>query len=92
MSEMRFQWDLANAHGNLRKHGVDFAYAVGAFEDSRALTIPDPHGGEERFLTMGMDLTERLLVVSWAWRGDDIRVISARRAAPRERRQYHEEG
>jgi uncharacterized DUF497 family protein len=38
---MGFQWDLAKARANLRKHGVDFADAVGVFEDPLALTARD---------------------------------------------------
>ena len=47
-----FQWDPRKAKTNLAKHGVDFADAVGVFFDSLAITIPDPHHGEERFVTI----------------------------------------
>jgi uncharacterized DUF497 family protein len=87
---MGFQWDPAKARANLRKHGVDFADAVGAFEDPLALTLDDPHPEEERFLTLGLDLVGRVTVVNWTWRGADIRLISARKATPRQRRQYAE--
>ena len=87
---MAFQWDPAKAQGNRRKHDVGFPDAVGAFDDPAALTNEDPHGGEDRFATVGIDLLGRLLVVIWTWRGDDIRLISARLATPRERRQYQE--
>jgi len=87
---MGFQWDPVKARRNLRKHGVDFADAVGVFEDAEALTALDPHGSEERFVTLGLDLLVRIVVVSWTWRGTDIRLISARRATPRERRQYQD--
>lgn len=87
---MGFQWDPAKARLNLRKHAVDFADALGVFEDADALTALDPHPTEERFLTLGMDLLLRIVVVNWTWRGEDIRLISARRATPRERRQYQE--
>ena len=87
---MGFQWDPAKARGNLRKHGVDFADAVGAFEDPLALTLDEPHSEEDRFLTLGLDLIGRILVVNWTWRGEDIRLISARKATPRQRRQYAE--
>lgn len=87
---MAFQWDAGKARRNLLKHGVDFSDAVGVLEDVRAVTVPDPHPREERFLTVGMDLRLRVLVVSWGWRGDDIRVISARRATAGERQQYRE--
>jgi len=87
---MGFQWDPGKARVNLRKHGVDFADAIGALEDPQALTRDDPHPAEERFLTVGLDLLGRLVLVNWTWRGDDIRLISARKASPDERRQYDE--
>ena len=87
---MGFQWDSKKALANLRKHGVDFADAIGALEDPRALTRDDPHAAEERFLTVGLDLLGRVVLVNWTWRDDDIRVISARKASPGERRQYEE--
>lgn len=86
---MGFTWDPEKARLNVSKHGVDFADAVGAFEDPRALTRDDPHPTEERSVTLGFDLLGRLVVVSWTWDEDDIRPISARVATPNERRQYH---
>jgi len=88
---MDFEWDLGKAEGNRRKHGVDFADAVGVFEDPYALSLPDPFPAEERVATLGRDLLDRLIVVVWTWRGDGIRLISARRATPRERRRYAED-
>jgi uncharacterized DUF497 family protein len=88
---MAFQWDPDKARENLRKHGVAFADAVGAFEDPQALTRDDPHPDEERFLTLGLDLLGRIVLVNWTWREDDIRLISARKASPGERRQYTED-
>ena len=87
---MAFAWDPAKAGTNRRKHGVDFADAVGVFDDPFAVTIEDADAGEERFVTLGCDLLVRTLVVVWTLRGDDIRLISARRATRRERRQYEE--
>jgi uncharacterized protein len=85
-----FEWDPDKAEANRRKHGVDFADAVGVFADSFALTQEDPHPSEERFVTLGRDFLDRLVLVSWLWRGENIRLISARNATPRERRQYTE--
>ena len=85
-----FQWDPAKARANRLKHGVGFPDAVGAFEDPLALTSEDPHPTEDRFATVGLDFLGRLVLVSWTWRGEDIRLISARLATPRERRQYEE--
>jgi uncharacterized DUF497 family protein len=84
-----YQWDAAKALRNRQKHGVDFADAVGVFEDERALTIEDPLSEhEQRWISIGMDWLGRILVVVYTWRGDTIRLISARPATPRERRQY----
>jgi uncharacterized DUF497 family protein len=59
-------------------------------EDPRALTTPDNESdpGEERFVTMGVDALGRILVVVYAWRGEDVRLISARPAEPHERKEY----
>ena len=87
----RYEWDPDKARRNLERHGVDFADAVGVLEDELALTLKDPvSGGEDRYVTVGVDPLQRLLVVVYAWRGERIRLISARRATPRERRQYEE--
>ncbi len=88
---MTFEWDRGKAEANRRKHGVDFADAVGVFEDPYALSRPDPFPAEERIATLGRDLLDRLIVVVWTWRGEAIRLISARRATPRERRHYAED-
>ena len=58
--------------------------------DDLAVTIPDDSPDERRFVTVGMDALDRVLVVVYAWRGDRMRLISARRATPRERRVYEE--
>jgi len=60
------------------------------FEDPLAATIIDDESdpSEQRFVTLGADAAGRILVVVYAWRGDDIRLISARRATPREEKVY----
>jgi len=86
---MNYQWDLKKAASNREKHGIDFADAVGVFEDEGALTIKEQYvAGEQRFVTMGMDFLGRVLVVVYTYRDDDIRLISARTATKRERRAY----
>ncbi len=84
-------WDPRKAAGNLRKHGVGFMDAAGVLYDERAVTIPDDSGGEHRWVTIGADAMGRVLVVVYAWRAGRPRIISARRATPRERRQYEEQ-
>jgi uncharacterized DUF497 family protein len=84
-----FEWDEQKAISNLRKHGVAFADAVSVVEgDPLAVTIPDESPGEDRLVTIGTDLLGRTLVVVYVWRGSRIRIISARRATPRERSVY----
>lgn len=88
---MAYQWNRGKATANLRKHGIDFADAVSVFSDSLAITIPDERFDEERFVTIGMDAFTRILVVVYSLRGDEIRLISARKATRQERQQYYEE-
>ncbi|MGD8794616.1 MAG: BrnT family toxin [Anaerolineae bacterium] len=86
---MDYQWDPDKAASNLGKHGVDFADAVGVFEDEWALTLKEEHlGDEQRFVTLGTDFLERVLVVVYTYRGGEIRLISARRATRKERKAY----
>jgi uncharacterized DUF497 family protein len=82
------EWDSRKAASNLKKHGVDFADAVTALYDDQALTVSDEHAHEERYVTLGMDALGRILIVAYTWRGNGVRLISARKATPRERRQY----
>ena len=83
------EWDELKARANSRKHGVDFADAAFVFEDERALTVEDDEiAHEERFVTVGSDPLGRVLVVVYTWRGDLVRLISARRATSRERQAY----
>ena len=86
-----YGWDAQKARANLRKHGVDFADAATVFDDPRGLTRDDPHPREERFVTLGLDALGRLLVVCWCSRGDEFRIISARRANRAETLQYEQE-
>ena len=87
---MSYEWDFKKAASNLRKHGVDFADAVIALEDEMALTLDDNYPNEQRFITIGIDALGRVLVVVYTFRREKIRIISARAATPRERRQYTE--
>ncbi len=85
-----FEWDPKKANTNVRKHGVDFADAVGVFLDQLAITISDTNEEEERFVTIGMDFLGRTVVVVFAWRGDRLRIISTRRANGMERKEYQD--
>jgi hypothetical protein len=86
---VRFRSDPEKAYANLKKHGVSFADAEGALEDPLAVTVEDPDAqGERRFVTIGLGSAGELLVVVWTGRGEECRVISARRPTRNERRQY----
>ena len=87
---MDLEWDERKADANLRKHGVDFADAGTVLHDDHAITIPEGESGEERFVTTGLDALGRVVVVVYTWRAERARIISARPATPRERRQYEE--
>src|SRR6266851_177025 len=81
-----FEWDPGKANANFNKHGVLFSDAISVLEDEFALTVRDPFSDEEeRWITLGMDMLARLLVVVYMWRGETIRFISARPATPLER-------
>ncbi|MFM7603508.1 MAG: BrnT family toxin [Pseudanabaena sp.] len=88
---MKYQWDKNKATSNLQKHGIEFADAVSVFSDDLAITIPDNRFNEDRFVAIGIDAFGRILVVVFTWRGEDIRLISARLAERRERKQYEED-
>ena len=89
-----FEWDPAKAASNARKHGVSFEDAATVFANDLLLSmLDDEHGGaEERWISQGRTRDGQLLVVVHTWRELDdrtlVRIISARRTTPRERRRY----
>ena len=88
-----FEWDLAKAATNLKKHGVSFEEASTVFDDPLSITIDDDeHSDEEqRFVTMGRSDAARLVVVCHCDRKQRIRIINARPAERYEQRQYERE-
>ena len=89
---MLLEWDPAKAQANLRKHGVDFHEAGSVLDDPLSTTFPDPDHSfdERRFLTIGSSASGRILVVAHTDRSETVRLISARRATPRERKFYEQ--
>jgi uncharacterized protein len=86
-----YEWDPAKARANFAKHGVRFADAVTVLEDDLALTMRDPSSDEEeRWITLGRNALGRVIVVVYTWRGENLRMISARHATAREKSQYEE--
>ena len=89
---LTFEWDENKAERNLKKHGVSFEEASTVFRDPLSRTIGDPlHSDEEdRFVILGESHRRRLVVVVFTERGENIRIISARPAGRRERKDYEE--
>ncbi|HSB28692.1 MAG TPA: BrnT family toxin [Pyrinomonadaceae bacterium] len=85
-----FEWDDDKADENLLKHGVSFSEATTIFGDPLARSVSDPlHSDDEgRFITMGRSRLHKTLVVVHTYRGEAIRIISARAATRRERKDY----
>jgi hypothetical protein len=87
-----FEWDEEKARSNLRKHKVSFEEGTTIFHDAFVATIPDPDHShdEQRFVSMGLSVRGRVLVVVHTERGEKTRLISCRKATPTERRAYEE--
>ena len=87
---MNFDWDNANEERNRKKHRIDFRTATKVFLDPFVVDFEDHDPSDEiRFNAIGL-VDGRMLVVTYAIRGDVIRIISARGAEPHEKRKYHE--
>ncbi len=87
-----FEWDEAKAQANQQKHGVSFDEAATVFANPLAAIFADPeHSLDElREIIVGHSDRNRALIVSFTERGAAIRIISARVATPRERKNYED--
>lgn len=90
---IRFEWDLAKASANERKHGISFEAAKSVFYDEFALQFYDSDSSEpddDRFLMLGLCSEARVLIVCHCERdaGRTIRIINARKATKSERKFY----
>ena len=90
---VNFEWDPDKARRNRRKHRISFEEAATVFGDPLAITFPDPDHSmaEQRFITIGFSRARRVLIVAHADRHAALRIISARKATPQERKSYEEE-
>jgi uncharacterized DUF497 family protein len=92
--EVSFEWDEASKAGiNFRRHGVRIPEGIPVFDDPYAITIGDDESDpdEQRLVTLGLGAAGRLLVVVYTWRGENIRIVSARPAEPHECEEYEAE-
>lgn len=87
-----FEWDSNKAKTNFLKHRISFEEATTVFGDDLSITIYNPLGSlhEKRFVTIGISEKLRILVVVHTDRGEKVRIISARIASRKERKQYYE--
>ena len=85
-----FEWDEKKAMSNIQKHGVTFEEATTVLQDELSLTLNDiAHSmDEERFIDVGLSSNGHILVVTYTEHGNDIRIISCRKATPVEREAY----
>lgn len=92
MNPLVFEWDPKKAAANLKKHGISFEEALTVFvepsgeDPSRSRSFP----GREARVLIGHSSQGRLVLVTFTERQNRIRLISARLATRRERRDYEE--
>jgi len=92
MTSLRFEWEPRKSSANLKKHGVSFEEAKSEFYDESAKLISDPDHSEDedRFILLGVSRSLRVILVCHCYRseGNVIRIISARKATPKESKAY----
>ena len=89
---MDFEWDTAKARVNESKHNISFFEACEVFDDEFSSTVRDPDHSlnEDRYLIFGMSKIGNYLVVSYTERNNRVRLISARKMTPQERKAYEQ--
>ena len=89
---LEFEWDENKAKLNLKKHGIGFETATTVFNDPLAYIFDDTWHStvEQREIIIGHDLSSRILLVCFTERNNQIRIISARLATKKERRNYEQ--
>ncbi|MGO8830526.1 MAG: BrnT family toxin [Steroidobacteraceae bacterium] len=86
---MGSKFDPDKDAANIVKHGLSLVEGEGVLNDPLGLTVEDDSSaGESRWITVGMNAGGEILVVVWTERDDGERLISVRRATPKERKNY----
>lgn len=91
---MKFEWDENKRRANIRKHGVDFVDAASIFDGDIVVILDDRiEYGEARYIAFGLlrDKAIKVIVVAYTERGDNVRIISARKALKHEESFYFEQ-
>ncbi|HMA81743.1 MAG TPA: BrnT family toxin, partial [Candidatus Binatia bacterium] len=93
--QYHFEWDPAKARQNAGKHRITFERGATVFKDPNALSLFDEEHSdeEERWITLGLDGTGVLLVISHTFDEEAenlarIRLVSVRKATKNEKKQY----
>ena len=89
IESFKFQWDKKKNAINKQKHGVAFEDAAFAFLDENAIDIPDHSHSADEDRRIAIGKVKEILFVVYVERGEKNRIISARRASPKERRLYY---
>lgn len=88
---MSVEWDPVKAESNRRKHGISFSDAELVLRDPYGVSVEDDSAeGEDRYVVVGTDALGDITAVCFTYRGEAVRIISARPATRQERRQYEE--
>ena len=89
---MQFEWNPDKAIINIQKHNISFTEASTVFNDPLSLTYQDPDHSlsENRYITIGLSQTGKIIILAHTDRNNKIRIISARLATRQERRFYEE--
>jgi len=86
---MQVTWDPKKAESNFKKHKIRFSDAEMVLYDPFAMTLEEQVvAAQQRFVSIGSDAVGRVIVIVYSYRADTIRLISARKATPSERKQY----
>jgi uncharacterized DUF497 family protein len=91
---MVFVWDEKKNRSNRRKHGISFEAAARIFDDPNVVSYPDRMvDDEERWHSIGSAVGIAIVLVVHTTEErngeEEIRIISARKASPRERALYY---
>jgi len=92
MNRLNFEWNEDKAAANYKKHKIAFDEAKTVFNDSFSITIDDTDHSENenRYIDIGLSSKGRILTVCYTERGENIRIISCRKATVSERKIYEE--
>ncbi|MEH1971215.1 MULTISPECIES: BrnT family toxin [unclassified Nostoc] len=88
---MKFEWDKNKNQQNIQKHGISFEEATEIFAGVVFTSIDERYDYEEiREISIGSIQGVVIITVAHTDRNGNIRLISARKATPKERRTYYE--